>query len=75
MRQLTKTITIILFSALFTRLSAQTIVAGKVKDNRSKPIAGASITLKDTYDGTTSDSTGKFKFKTSEKGDFIIIFS
>jgi vitamin B12 transporter len=75
MKQLTKTIIIILFTACFSRLSAQTTVAGKVKDNKAKPVAGASITLKDTYDGATSDSTGNFKFKTSEKGEFIIIFS
>lgn len=47
---------------------AQVIVSGLVKNNKNKPVAGASITLKDTYDGATSDSLGKFSFSTSEKG-------
>jgi vitamin B12 transporter len=46
-----------------------------VVDNKSKPIRGASITVKDTYDGATTDSTGKFKFKTTEKGDHVIDIS
>lgn len=33
---------------------------------------GVSVTVKDSYDGGTSDSTGKFSFKTTEKGDVII---
>lgn len=52
--------------------SQTTTVTGKVVDNKSKPIRGASITVKDTYDGATTDSTGKFRFKTTEKGDHII---
>src|SRR5215204_1101314 len=59
--------------AVLTR--AQTAVSGMIKDLKGKPIAGASITLKDTYDGATSDSTGRFSFKTDEKGDLILIIS
>jgi vitamin B12 transporter len=50
----------------------QTRVVGSVKDNRGRILAGASITLKGTYDGTTSDSTGRFSFKTFEKGSFVL---
>src|SRR5947209_3252201 len=53
-------------------LNAQTIVSGLVKDNKNRPLNGISITLKDTYDGATSDSTGKFSFKTTEKGNKVI---
>jgi vitamin B12 transporter len=59
------------FFGFSTVISAQTIVSGKVSDKKN-PLAGASITLKDTYDGATSDSSGKFSFKTFEKGEFII---
>src|SRR5688572_18095982 len=52
-------------------LSAQTTIAGKVTDKKN-PLIGVSITLKDTYDGATSDSSGKYSFKTSEKGEFIL---
>src|SRR6185295_6959832 len=49
-------------------LSGQTIISGKVKDGKGRPIAGASIALKNTYDGATSDSAGAYKFSTAEKG-------
>ena len=46
----------------------------KRKDfSKKQPVPGASITLKDTYDGTTSDSSGNFKFSTTEKGDHILL--
>ena len=51
---------------------AQTTISGIVKDNKNRPINGVSITLKDTYDGATTDSSGKFSFKTTEKGSKIV---
>ncbi|MEX6688584.1 TonB-dependent receptor [Danxiaibacter flavus] len=63
---------LITFFLTITYLKAQVSISGKVKDNRGKPIIGASITLKDTYDGATSDSLGNFKFTTTEKGNFLI---
>ena len=51
---------------------AQTKISGHLKDNKGKPIAGVSITLKDTYDGTVSDSLGNYNFSTTEKGSHII---
>jgi vitamin B12 transporter len=62
-------IVLILFS---TRLIAQTTVSGTVKDGKGHPIHGASIALKDTYDGATTDSTGTFHFTTAEKGARIV---
>lgn len=44
---------------------AQTIISGFIKDNRNHPINGASITIKDSYDGATTDSSGKFHFATA----------
>lgn len=52
--------------------SAQIKVSGNIKDNKGKPIPGISITLKDTYDGSVSDSSGNFKFTTSETGAHTI---
>jgi vitamin B12 transporter len=54
---------------------AQVKIYGVVKDNKSRPVAGVSITLKDTYDGSTTDSTGSFTFRTAEKGEHIILVS
>lgn len=53
-------------------LSAQVKITGKITDGRNKPVGGASVVLKDTYDGTTADSLGNFSFLTTEKGERII---
>jgi vitamin B12 transporter len=55
-------------------LLSQVTLSGKVSDKKN-PIHGASITLKDTYDGATTDSLGRFSFKTSEKGEFTLLIS
>ena len=51
---------------------AQVKVTGKITDGKGKPVSGVSITLRDTYDGATSDSSGNFAFTTAEKGKFIL---
>jgi len=53
--------------------SAQTFITGKVKDNKGKPVNGASIAIKDSYDGATSDSTGSYRFRTTEKGEHMLL--
>lgn len=63
-----RSLLLILFLGLLHPALAQTIITGKIKDNKGKPIIGASISLKDTYDGATSDTLGNYKFKTTEKG-------
>lgn len=65
---------LIVFMGCSVILSAQTTVSGRVTDKK-KPVPGASITLKDTYDGATSDSSGKFSFKSFEKGEFTLVVS
>ena len=57
------------------RLFGQPVISGRVQDNRGKPVPGASISLKDSYDGATSDSTGKFQFTTTEKGEKLLLVS
>ena len=54
---------------------AQVLISGKVKDNRGRPVPGASIAIKDSYDGATSDSTGRYHFKTTEKGARLLTVS
>jgi hypothetical protein len=65
---------IILIASLLTGLNSvgQVRITGSVKDNRGRVLAGASITLKGTYDGTLSDSTGNFSFRTFEKGPQVL---
>lgn len=59
----------------FNVLFGQTQVAGRVRDNRGRAVPGASIAIKDSYDGATSDSSGRFRFKTSEQGTHFITVS
>ena len=47
----------------------QSNISGKIQDNKNKPIGGISISLKNTYDGTTTDSLGNYSFTTTEKGE------
>lgn len=65
----------ILFLAVLATIlgNAQTRISGTVKDNRGRIIIGASVAVKDSYDGGVSDSSGRFSFKTTEKGDRILI--
>ncbi len=51
---------------------AQVKVTGKLTDNKNRPLAGASITIRNSYDGTTSDSLGNFSFTTTEKGTQVL---
>lgn len=53
-------------------INAQVVIKGVVKDNRSKPLYGVNISLKDSYDGAISDSAGRFSFKTTEKGQHLL---
>lgn len=67
-----QTILTSLLLLLTSFIYAQTVIKGTVKDNRNRPLAGASVTLKDTYDGATVDSLGNFKFTTTEKGAQVL---
>ena len=64
-------IIILLLACLLT--SAQTLITGRVKDSKGRPLNGASIAIKDSYDGATSDSTGAYAFKTTETGNKILL--
>jgi vitamin B12 transporter len=49
-------------------VDAQVKISGHITDNKNKGVPGASIVLKNTYDGATSDSLGNYSFATDEKG-------
>ncbi|HTJ13492.1 MAG TPA: carboxypeptidase-like regulatory domain-containing protein [Dinghuibacter sp.] len=50
----------------------QVRISGQVVNKKKKPVPGASIAVKDSYDGATSDSTGHFSFTTTEKGRVLL---
>jgi len=64
-----------LFSILFliaSQAQAQVKISGKITGERNKPLTGVSISIENSYDGATSDSTGNFSFTTTEKGEQIL---
>ena len=52
--------------------AAQNIISGTVTDYRNQALAGVSISLKDSYDGGTSDSSGRFSFTTDATGQQVL---
>lgn len=70
-----KTKLLFLFSFFLFALSfAQTKISGKVTF-RNKGVGEVNVTLKDTYDGATTDVNGNFSFETSEKGNKTLTFT
>ncbi|MDR6463739.1 TonB-dependent receptor [Chryseobacterium sediminis] len=53
---------------------SQVKISGKVSF-KNKGVSEVNVTLKDTYDGTTTDAQGNFSFETSEKGSHTITFT
>src|SRR5688572_17615811 len=50
-------------------MNAQVIISGKITDSKNKVIPGTSITIKNSYDGATSDSAGNYTFSTDAEGE------
>ena len=67
-------ITFILFFFSFILNFAQVKISGKVTF-KNKGIAEVNVTLKDTYDGATTDANGNYSFETSEKGAQKLTFT
>jgi hypothetical protein len=63
----------VLFSLIVITGYAQTRISGKVTDERGAGVPLANIVLVDTYDGTTSDTEGKFEFTTTETGTKLLL--
>lgn len=53
----------------------QTIISGKVLDEKGKALPGVNVFLKGTFDGTSSDISGTFEFESSETGDQVMVIS
>ncbi len=54
-------------------LWAQYKLSGTVVNQKDHPVAGVSVSLDNTLDGTTTDSMGHFEFTTTEKGAQTIV--
>jgi hypothetical protein len=70
-----KTGFIILMQLIILFAQAQVKITGTVVSKPEKPVQGVNVFLQGTYDGATTDSLGRFSFKTSEKGEQTLIAS
>lgn len=66
--------TLILFLIAMTG-NAQQIISGTVLDEKNKPLVGANIFIEGTYDGSSSDEKGNFKFTTTATGSQFLVIS
>lgn len=63
----------VLFLSISTQ--AQSTINGTVTNQNGAAIVGANVYLEGTYDGSTTDDEGKFRFSTSETGSQTLIVS
>jgi vitamin B12 transporter len=63
------------YFGMFGSSAMSQAVTGVVRDSRGKPVPGANLALKDSYDGGMADSLGRFSFSTTEKGDHTLVVS
>ncbi len=54
---------------------AQLKINGKISGPKKGNISSAQVSIKNSYDGTSTDSLGKFVFSTAEKGIQWLVFS
>lgn len=64
---------LVLFQLLFINSTfAQTKISGKIFDDHNKPVPGANIFIKGSYDGSSSDANGAYSFIANDTGEIII---
>ncbi len=63
-----KNVLLLILIMITAKAQAQTTIMGKVQNAKGKALGGLNIVLKDTYEGTTTDSLGNFNFTTTETG-------
>ncbi|MDP4262477.1 MAG: carboxypeptidase-like regulatory domain-containing protein [Bacteroidota bacterium] len=67
---------LLFFSLLLSlQLAAQVTISGFVKNTKQEPLAGASISLENSYSGTTSAADGSFSFIATDTGTIKILIS
>jgi len=58
---------------LFAQLNGAVILSGRIVGENHEGVAAASVTVKDTQFGTTTDSTGKFSLVINQKFPFKLV--
>ncbi len=70
-----KSLLTILVLFLSISIQSQSTINGIVTNQNGAAIVGANVYLEGTYDGSTTDDEGKFRFSTSETGSQTLIVS
>jgi hypothetical protein len=70
-----KTFLSLLLNFLITAAGAQIQISGNVETASGMPVAGANVYIRDSYDGGTTDSDGRFSFETDLTGQQMLIVS
>ncbi len=55
--------------------AAQTALSGRVTDAKGNALVGANASVKDTYDGASTDAEGRFSFTTAAQGQITLTVS
>jgi len=71
----TQSILVFLFTLISSFSFSQTIVSGKVTEKSGEPIIGANVFIEGSYDGTSTDIDGLFKFETTTEGEQVLSIS
>jgi len=75
---MTNTTILLAFSFSFIlslSVASQTIISGQVTERSGEPIIGANLFLEGSYDGTSTDIDGNFRFKTNLEGEQVLSVS
>lgn len=52
---------------------AQTLISGTITDEKGEALVGANVSVKNTYDGTSTDINGKFQFSTDNQQEATLV--
>ncbi len=63
------------FLLLSLQLPAQITISGFVKNQKQEPLSGASISLENSYSGTTSAADGSFSFLATDTGSTKLLIT
>jgi vitamin B12 transporter len=58
-----------------TAIWSQTPISGSLHDTEGKPVPGANIYFEGTFEGTSSDTTGRFSITTLLEGEATLVIS
>src|SRR5258708_9420993 len=64
---------ILIFFAAGAHAQGNKQISGTVRDEKGNPLAGASISVKGTKKGTTTDSSGSYSISLPEKSSVLLI--